>query len=75
MSHHVNASDPPTPGRPYDARRRRELAEASRRLVLARARELFLAQGFGPTTIAQIARAAGVSPESVYKNFGGKPGL
>ncbi|WP_284974927.1 TetR/AcrR family transcriptional regulator [Arthrobacter sp. efr-133-TYG-104] len=75
MSHHVNASDPPTPGRPYDARRRRELAEASRRTVLERARELFLAQGFGPTTIAQIARAAGVSPESVYKNFGGKPGL
>lgn len=43
--------------------------------MLARARELFLAQGYGPTTIAQIARTAGVSPESVYKKFGGKPGL
>ncbi|MFQ4149585.1 TetR/AcrR family transcriptional regulator [Arthrobacter sp. LAPM80] len=75
MPHHVNASEPPTPRRAYDARRRRELAEQSRRTVLARARELFLAHGFGPTTIAQIAHAAEVSPESVYKNFGGKPGL
>ncbi len=75
MPHHVNASTPPTPKRTYDARRRQEIAEEARRTVLARARKLFLAQGYGPTTIAQIARAAGVSPESVYKNFGGKPGL
>ena len=75
MPHNVNASEPPTPRRAYDAKRRRELAEESRRTVLARARELFLAHGFGPTTIAQIAHTAGVSPESVYKNFGGKPGL
>jgi AcrR family transcriptional regulator len=61
--------------RGYDASRRRERAEASRREVLARARELLLSQGFGGTTIAQIAEAAGVSAESVYKNFGGKPGL
>ncbi|WP_344299244.1 helix-turn-helix domain-containing protein [Sinomonas flava] len=61
--------------RGYDASLRRERAEASRREVLARARELLLSQGFGATTIAQIARAAGVSPEFVYKNFGGKPGL
>lgn len=69
----VNGSEETS--RPYDASGRRERAEASRREVLARARELFLAQGFGATTIAQIARAAGVSAESVYKNFGGKPGL
>lgn len=75
MSRPVNASTPPSRKRPYDARRRQENAEDSRRLVMARARELFLAQGFGATTVAQIARAAGVSPESVYKNFGGKPGL
>lgn len=75
MPSHVNASSPATSKRTYDARRRRELAEETRRTMLARARELFLAQGYGPTTIAQIARAAGVSPESVYKNFGGKPGL
>ncbi len=66
---------PPTPRRTYDARRRQEVADESRRTALARARELFLAQGYGPTTIAQIARTAGVSPESIYKKFGGKPGL
>ena len=65
----------PQPARPYDASRRRGLAEESRRTVLACARELLLDRGFGATTIAEIARAAGVSPESVYKNFGGKPGL
>jgi AcrR family transcriptional regulator len=43
--------------------------------VLAQSRELFLAAGYGRTTIAAIARAAGVSKESVYKGYGGKPGL
>jgi AcrR family transcriptional regulator len=61
--------------RPYDASRRRRRAEAARRKVLATARELFLRQGFGATTVAQLARDAGVSAEFVYKNFGGKPGL
>ncbi|MBT2538732.1 TetR/AcrR family transcriptional regulator [Arthrobacter sp. ISL-69] len=75
MPPRVNASTPATPKRTYNSRRRQQLAEQSRLTVLARARELFLGKGFGATTIAEIARAAGVSPESVYKNFGGKPGL
>lgn len=75
MTDRVNASSTPARKRAYDASRRRELAEESLRTVLAQARDLFLAQGFGATTIAEIARTAGVSPESVYKNFGGKPGL
>lgn len=61
--------------RRYDASLRRERAEASRRKVLVQARELLLSQGFGATTIAQIAQGASVSAEFVYKNFGGKPGL
>lgn len=65
----------PRAPRSYDASRRRQLAEDTRRTVLARARELFLARGFGATTIAAIALAAGVSPEFIYKNFGSKPGL
>ncbi|MFB0838918.1 MULTISPECIES: TetR/AcrR family transcriptional regulator [unclassified Arthrobacter] len=65
---------PPRP-RSYDARRRQEAAEESRKRVLAQSRELFLAHGYGRTTIAAIAHAAGVSKESVYKGFGGKPGL
>ena len=39
------------------------------------AERLFLADGYGPTTIAAIADAAGVSVETIYKAFGGKPGL
>ena len=61
--------------RSYNARRRQEAAEGLRNRVLAHSRELFLAGGYGRTTIAAIARAAGVSKESVYKSFGGKPGL
>jgi AcrR family transcriptional regulator len=61
--------------RRYDARRRQEAAEESRKRVLAESRALFLAHGYGRTTIAAIAHAAGVSKESVYKGFGGKPGL
>ncbi|MGO4236509.1 TetR/AcrR family transcriptional regulator [Pseudarthrobacter sp. YAF2] len=61
--------------RSYDARRRQEAAEESRKRVLAESRGLFLAKGYGRTTIAAIAHAAGVSKESVYKGFGGKPGL
>jgi AcrR family transcriptional regulator len=75
MQSPVNASGTRPPKRPYDSRRRRELADESLRAVRARARELFLANGFGATTVAQIAGAAGVSPETVYKNFGGKAGL
>ncbi|UUL77541.1 TetR/AcrR family transcriptional regulator [Pseudarthrobacter sp. Fe7] len=75
MQSPVNASGKRPPKRAYDARRRRQLADESLHAVRARARELFLSKGFGATTIAEVARAAGVSPETVYKNFGGKPGL
>lgn len=75
MPHPVNASGKPSRKRPYDSRRRRQLAGESLGTVRARARELFLTRGFGATTIAEIARAAGVSAETVYKNFGGKAGL
>jgi len=35
----------------------------------------FLANGFAATTVAAIAEVAYVSPETIYKAFGGKPGL
>ncbi|TQJ33408.1 TetR/AcrR family transcriptional regulator [Arthrobacter sp. SLBN-122] len=75
MQSPVNASGKRTVTRGYDARRRRQLAAESLHSVRTHARELFLTQGFGATTIAEIARAAGVSAESVYKNFGSKAGL
>jgi AcrR family transcriptional regulator len=61
--------------RKYDAAGRREQARRTRRLVLAAAHDLFLADGYSATTIPLVARAAGVSPQSVYKSFGNKAGL
>ncbi len=61
--------------RPYDATERRARAERKRKQVLDVARDLFLAEGYGPTTVAAVARRAGVSAETVYKAFGGKSGL
>lgn len=62
-------------GRTYDGRARREKAMATRRAVLAAARDLLEQQGFAATTMAAVARAAGVSAETVYKSFGSKPAL
>lgn len=57
--------------RPYDARRRRERAEAerhaTRRRVVEAARDLFLSRGYVATTMADIATEAGVALQSVYK--------
>jgi AcrR family transcriptional regulator len=58
--------------RPYDTSGRREQARARRLAVVVAARELFERDGFRATTLVAIAEAAGVSVESVYKNFGSK---
>jgi AcrR family transcriptional regulator len=56
--------------RPYDARRRRERAieerQATRGRVVEAARDLFLSRGYVATTMAEIAREAGVALQSVY---------
>jgi AcrR family transcriptional regulator len=56
--------------RPYDARRRRERAseerQATRGRVVEAARDLFLSRGYVATTMADIARNAGVALQSVY---------
>ncbi|HKU11964.1 MAG TPA: helix-turn-helix domain-containing protein, partial [Sinomonas sp.] len=75
MVNEVNGQKAHVRPRAYDASRRRAAAEGTRRLILDIARELFLAKGYGATTVAEIARRAKASPETVYKNFGGKPGL
>jgi AcrR family transcriptional regulator len=60
----------PQTKRPYDARRRRERAsqerEATRARVVEAARDLFLSRGYVATTMADIAREAGVALQSVY---------
>ena len=61
--------------RRYDSSRRRQQARQTRDDILAAARTGFLADGFAETTIAAIAAAAGVSVDTIYKTFGGKPGL
>jgi AcrR family transcriptional regulator len=61
--------------RAYDATRRRQRARETHRAVLAAARELLEERGYGATTIADVARHAGVSPESIYKGFGSKAAL
>jgi AcrR family transcriptional regulator len=61
--------------RPYDATARRAGAVRRREGILEHARRLFLANGYASTTVAAIAAASGVSSETVYKAFGGKPGI
>jgi AcrR family transcriptional regulator len=61
--------------RRYHSPLRAEQAETTRRRVLAAARELFLAHGYAGTTVAAVAQAAGVSPDTIYVSLGGKQGL
>lgn len=61
--------------RSYDSSRRRERAAATRVRTIESARRLLLAGGYAATTISSIAADAEVSPETVYRLFGGKAGL
>jgi AcrR family transcriptional regulator len=61
--------------RTYDSSRRRAQARETQRAVLDAARGLFVEQGYGRTTIADVARSAGVSVETVYGAFGNKATL
>ena len=61
--------------RPYDSRQRKEAAQRNRAAVLAACRDMLFSHGYQATTIRAVADRAGVSPETVYKAFGSKPGL
>ncbi len=61
--------------RSYDASGRRAQARQRRREIVIAARELFETDGYQATTIAAVARRAGVSAESIYKGFGTKAAL
>ena len=63
------------PRRRYDSSRRQALARVTRRAILAAARDLFLEHGYAGTRMAEVARAANVSIETVYKAFQNKSGL
>ncbi|WP_433786546.1 TetR/AcrR family transcriptional regulator [Actinomycetospora sp. CA-101289] len=55
--------------RRYDSTRRRQQAQENRRRVLDAALELFVDKGYGATTMAEVAGAAGVAVETVYAAF------
>lgn len=61
--------------RAYDSSRRRAQAAETRSAIVRAARALFVEQGYGRTTIAEIAGAAGVSVETIYAAFGNKQTL
>ena len=61
--------------RRYDASGRRAQARRTRQVILDAAERRFLNDGYASTTIAAIAREAGVSVETIYKAFGGKAGM
>lgn len=61
--------------RSYDSSRRREQASETRRLIIQAAHDLFVGKGYGRTTIAEVAAAAGVAVETVYAAYRNKPTL
>lgn len=73
MNQHVKEN--PEPKRRYHAPRRLERAAATRRSILAAARQLFVENGYTATTVTQIAHEAGVSLDTVYATVGRKPAL
>lgn len=54
---------------------RRDKAEATRRKILRAAHEAFVANGYHGTTIAAVARRAGVATQTVYFTFHTKAAL
>ena len=55
--------------------RRAEYAEATRRAIIAAAREPFAERGYTATKVDEVAALARVSPATVYAVAGGKQGL
>jgi AcrR family transcriptional regulator len=61
--------------RSYDSSGRQARARETRQRIVDVAHDLFISRGYGSTTIADIARGAGVSVETVYSAFGNKAAL
>ena len=61
--------------RSYDATARRARAEKVRQELIETARRMLLSDGYAALTVPKVADACGVSVESVYKRFAGKPAL
>lgn len=61
--------------RSYDNEGRRAQSEATRRRILEAARQLLMAKGYRATTVAQLARGAGVHVDTIYALVGRKPAI
>lgn len=61
--------------RQYRSPRRRQQAMETRLGIIRAARDLFVGEGYGRTTIAEVAQAAGVAAETVYAAYHNKPTL
>src|SRR5262249_41661321 len=61
--------------RPYRSPLRQEQAEATRQRILDAALDLFATPGSPGTSVAEIARAAGGSVETIYASVGSKRGI
>src|SRR5207302_7333635 len=66
----IEASTPRPRGRP----RSEDLAELEARLVLV-ARQTFIANGYGATSMTEVARAARISKTTLYARFASKADL
>jgi AcrR family transcriptional regulator len=58
--------------RTYNSSRRQAQARQTRLQIAEAARTLFLARGYGGTSIEAIAEKAGVAPETIYATFKNK---
>lgn len=58
--------------RGYESPKRQRQAEATRRRLASSARRLFSERGYAATTIASIAKEAGVAVQTFYAVFGSK---
>ena len=65
----------PVKTRTYNSPVRREQAARTRQRILESAADLFVRQGYGTTSIREIAGAARVAPDTVYATFGTKARL
>jgi AcrR family transcriptional regulator len=61
--------------RPYESVVRQQGAQQTKLLIARAAERLFLEHGYPRTSVAAIARAAGVSGQTVYNAFGTKSAL
>jgi len=71
----MNAEDLSTGRRTYDSSGRQAQARATRARIRDAAARLFVEQGYAGTSIAAIAKAAGVASQTVYGAFGAKAAI